>query len=64
MRPLGVEGMLVLRKGELRRALPPAFPTHAGRTWSFEPGLAFPQAQVTPSDITKFINNNWGWRAC
>jgi hypothetical protein len=40
------------------RAPPPAFPTHAGRMWSFEPGLAFAQAQVNPSDITKFINNN------
>jgi hypothetical protein len=50
--------MLVLRKGEL--AVRRRFPTHAGRTWSFEPGLAFAQAQVDPSDITKFINNNWG----
>ena len=53
--------MLVLRKCELA-VRGHRLPTHAGRTWSFEPGLAFAQAQVNPSDITKFINNNWGRR--
>ena len=53
--------MLVLRKCELAvrgHRLPDP-------CWSdvvVEPGLAFAQAQVNPSDITKFINNNWGRR--
>ena len=50
--------MLVLRKGEL--AVRRRFPTHAGRTWSFEPGLAFAEAQVDLGDITSFLNNNRG----
>ena len=60
MRQLGIEGMLVLRKVELAPVRRHRLPTHAGRTWSFEPGLAFAQAHVDPGRITKFINNNWG----
>jgi len=45
-------GMLVLPKVESRCALPPAFLTHADRTWLFGPALA---AHVNQSNITELL---------